>query len=127
MLLGGSQQLSSILLQSKSLLDKFGLRGDNHKGEFNLPLQFVKAFIQLSEDFSNVASTSKGKAPMFSPRRMSPHAPMKKSTQTRMKDKMVMKEPTRMEMTRQAPRKGKKPSRLHANISHTSSTWSLLW
>lgn len=81
-----------MLLQSKSPICKFGLGGDNHNGDFNKPLYFVNASIQLSEDFSNVASTFKGKEPMVTPRRIIlPQDQMKeKSTQTPRKDKMMM-------------------------------------
>lgn len=68
MLLGVSHMLSNMLLQSKSPLCKLGLGGDNHSGEFNKPLQFVKASIQLKEDLTNVASTSKEKKTMFAAR-----------------------------------------------------------
>lgn len=93
-MLGGSQKLINMLLQQKRPLCKLGLGAHNHDGEFNKPLNIVKVSIQLGEDFTQEANTSKvskkGKEPMVvQVKKMPPHAPrQKKSTQVPMGSKM---------------------------------------
>lgn len=57
--IGGSHKLINMLLHQKSPRCKLGLGEYNHGGEFNKPVNFVKASIPLREDCTHKASTSK--------------------------------------------------------------------
>lgn len=105
-MLGGSQ-IYYFKATRPPYLCKLG-GGDNQHGEFNKAPHFVKSLIQLGEDISNVASTSKGKEPMVTlRRRMPPKAQMKKSTQALKRNKIMMQAPRIIEKPRQPLGKGR--------------------